>query len=81
MCVLVFVEVCSGLTVKKAARQGHEDVVDMLVKTGAILGGSDVEGGFVPLIVNKAIHANDERAIRIWRKAGAGILPGTETAG
>ena len=63
---------------KQAARQGHEDVVDILVKTGAILGGSDVEGGFVPLIVNKAVHAHDERAIRIWKKAGAGILAGTD---
>lgn len=42
------------------------------------MGGSDVEGGFVPLILNKAIHAHDERAIRIWKKAGAGISIGTE---
>ncbi|KAI0764436.1 asparaginase-domain-containing protein [Irpex lacteus] len=57
-----------------AARQGHEIVVDLLVKTGADLGGSDIEGGFIPLILKKAIHAHDERAVRIWRKAGAGVL-------
>ncbi|KAI0700008.1 asparaginase-domain-containing protein [Cytidiella melzeri] len=61
-----------------AARQGHEGVVDGLIKAGANLGGSDVEGGFVPLILKKAIHAHDERAVRIWRKAGAGILSGAE---
>ncbi|KAI0695873.1 asparaginase-domain-containing protein [Cerioporus squamosus] len=54
-----------------AARQGHEDLVDLLVKTGANLGGSDVEGGFVKLAVKRATHARDERALDIWKKAGA----------
>lgn len=55
----------------KAARQGHEDVVDLLVKIGANLGGSDIEGGFTSLITHKANHTHDERALRIWSKAGA----------
>ncbi|RDX50050.1 L-asparaginase [Lentinus brumalis] len=57
-----------------AARQGHEDLVDLLVKTGANLGGSDVEGGFVALGSKKAMHARDERALDIWKKAGADIV-------
>ena len=56
-----------------AARQGHEDMVDLLVKTGANLGGSDIEGGFVALAVKKATHARDERLINIWKKAGADV--------
>ncbi|RPD64541.1 asparaginase-domain-containing protein [Lentinus tigrinus ALCF2SS1-7] len=58
-----------------AARQGHEDLVDLLVKTGANLSGLDVEGGFVALAVNKAMHARDERVLNIWRKAGADVSP------
>ena len=57
----------------QAARQGHENIVDILVKAGANLGGSDVEGGFVPLIFQKAALAHDERAVRIWQKAGADV--------
>ena len=57
----------------QAARQGHQHIVENLVNAGANLGGSDVEGGFVPLIVQKANHSQDERALRIWRKAGADI--------
>ncbi|KAF7793269.1 hypothetical protein EIP86_004380 [Pleurotus ostreatoroseus] len=53
-----------------AARQGHEEVVDLLVKAGANLGGSDIEGGFASLISHKAALAHDERAVRIWTKAG-----------
>ncbi|KAI0748667.1 L-asparaginase [Daedaleopsis nitida] len=56
-----------------AARQGHEEVVGVLVKTGANLGGADIEGGFVALAVKKATHAPDERALRVWKKAGADI--------
>ncbi|KAI0797567.1 L-asparaginase [Abortiporus biennis] len=54
-----------------AARQGHESIVELLVTTGANLGGSDVEGGFVNLVRHRAKHANDERAIKVWTKAGA----------
>ncbi|EKM55053.1 uncharacterized protein PHACADRAFT_94654 [Phanerochaete carnosa HHB-10118-sp] len=56
-----------------AARQGHENIVDILVRAGANLGGSDVEGGFVRLTMQKAVLAQDERALRIWKKAGADI--------
>ncbi|TFK54703.1 L-asparaginase [Heliocybe sulcata] len=56
-----------------AARQGHEDIVDILVKAGANLGGSDIEGGFVSLAVQKAMRARDERASRIWVKAGGSV--------
>ena len=40
------------------------------MKAGANLGGSDIEGGFASLIANKAVRAQDERALRIWMKAG-----------
>ncbi|CAL1705248.1 unnamed protein product [Somion occarium] len=53
-----------------AARQGHEHVVDLLVKVGANLGGSDIEGGFVSLIMKRAMLANDERAVKIWTMTG-----------
>lgn len=54
----------------QAARQGHEEIVDLLMKAGANLGGSDIEGGFVSLIADKAARAHDERSVRIWMKAG-----------
>ncbi|KAI8982868.1 L-asparaginase [Trametes punicea] len=57
-----------------AARQGHEELVELLVKAGANLGGADVEGGFVALAVKKAMHARDERALRVWKKAGADVV-------
>ncbi|KAI9061470.1 asparaginase-domain-containing protein [Trametes sanguinea] len=57
-----------------AARQGHEELVDLLVQAGANLGGADVEGGFVALAVQKATHARDEHALRIWKKAGADVV-------
>ena len=56
-----------------AARQRHEEAVDVLVKAGAILGGSDIDGGYVNLAVERAVVSNDESALLIWRKAGAGI--------
>ena len=51
-----------------AARQGHERVVEVLVRVGGLLSGSDVEGGFVALAVQRAA---DERIQRVWAKAGA----------
>ncbi|TFY57006.1 hypothetical protein EVJ58_g7290 [Rhodofomes roseus] len=54
-----------------AARQGHEQVVEMLVKVGGLLSGSDVEGGFVGLAMQKARLAPDDRGLRVWTKAGA----------
>ncbi len=59
-----------------AARQGHEGLVELLVKAGANLGGADVEGGFVALAVRKATLARDERALRVWGKAGADLSTG-----
>ncbi|KAI0636433.1 L-asparaginase [Trametes polyzona] len=58
-----------------AARSGEsEELVDLLVRAGANLSGADVEGGFVALAVKKATHARDERALRIWKKAGADVV-------
>ncbi|KZV81323.1 asparaginase-domain-containing protein [Exidia glandulosa HHB12029] len=56
-----------------AARQGHEAVVDTLVKAGAHLGGSDIKGSFVALAVTKARRKGDVASLRVWRKAGAEI--------
>ena len=56
-----------------AARQGDEDLVDLLVRAGANLGGADVDGGFVALAVGKAARARDDGALRVWRKAGADV--------
>ena len=56
-----------------AARQGHEGLVDLLVKAGANLGGADVDGGFVGLAVRKATRARDDRALRVWKKAGVDV--------
>ena len=56
-----------------AARQGHDGLVDLLVKAGANLGGADVDGGFVALAVRKAAGARDERALRVWKKAGVDL--------
>lgn len=64
-----------------AARQGHEQVVEVLVKVGGLLGGSDVEGGFVALAVQKAELAADERVQRVWRKAGVLPRQGIEGSG
>lgn len=62
-----------------AARQGHNSVVDTLVKAGANLSGTDVEGGFVSLAIENALRNGDEKAVRIWEKAGAHI-PADDTA-
>jgi lysophospholipase len=58
----------------QAARQGHELIVDNLVEAGALLGGSDVAGGFVSLAVAKsAKQPTDSALLRTWLKAGANI--------
>ncbi|KZT26585.1 asparaginase-domain-containing protein [Neolentinus lepideus HHB14362 ss-1] len=56
-----------------AARQGHEDIVDILLEAGANLSGSDIEGGFVGLAIQKATRARDERAIKIWANIGGSV--------
>jgi len=53
-----------------AARQGHEAVVDNLVKAGANLGGSDFDGGFAGLAIQNALRAGDQNALWIWTKTG-----------
>lgn len=45
-------------------------MVDILLKAGANLGGSDLEGGFASLIIKRATLANDERATKIWAMTG-----------
>ncbi|KZT71420.1 asparaginase-domain-containing protein [Daedalea quercina L-15889] len=56
-----------------AARQGHEQVVEVLVRVGGLLGGSDVDGGFVALAVQRAQLAPDDHSFRVWSKAGVNI--------
>ncbi|THH17107.1 hypothetical protein EW146_g3638 [Bondarzewia mesenterica] len=57
----------------QAARQGHDAVVETLLKAGANLGGADVQGGFAALAMENAYRAGDERALNIWVKADAHI--------
>lgn len=45
-------------------------VVDNLVKVGANLGGSDLDGGFAILAFQSTLHTADKNAIRTWTKAG-----------
>jgi lysophospholipase len=44
--------------------------VELLVKVGANLGGSDLDGGFATLAVQNALRSGDQNAIGIWKKAG-----------
>ncbi|TFY65701.1 hypothetical protein EVG20_g5391 [Dentipellis fragilis] len=62
----------------QAARQRHEDVVSILVKAGADLGGADVEGGYVTLAIKKAILSADEQAIKIWDATGIKLSTGDQ---
>lgn len=48
----------------KAARQGHVDLVKILVAAGANLGGSDVAGGYAQLA------AKDPKMRKCWELAG-----------
>lgn len=48
-------------------------VVDLLVSAGANLGGSDIEGGFVDVVIEKALRHGDERAIQMWQKSGISL--------
>ena len=54
----------------QAARQKHEDVVDLLVQAGATLGGSDIHfvNSFTENIGEGSNH--DPLVLRIWIKAG-----------
>ena len=55
----------------QAARQGHEETVDILVHTGANLGGLDIDGGFVSLAMKAGLRSGDEVSLKIWAKTGA----------
>ncbi|KAA1469340.1 L-asparaginase [Dentipellis sp. KUC8613] len=61
-----------------AARQRHENVVAILVKAGADLGGADVEGGYVTLAIKKAVLSADEQAIKIWDATGIKVSSGDQ---
>lgn len=51
----------------------HGSVVDLLVSAGANLGGSDVEGGFANVVIEKALRHGDEWAIQLWQKSGISL--------
>lgn len=61
------------LTLPQAARMKHGNVVDLLVSAGANLGGSDIEGGFANVVVEKAIRHGDEGAIQVWERSGISL--------
>ena len=44
--------------------------MDLLVSAGANLGGSDVEGGFAEVVIEKAIRHGDDEAIQVWQRSG-----------
>lgn len=47
--------------------------MDLLVRAGANLGGSDIEGGFVDVAIKKALRHGDDGAIRVWEKSGISL--------
>ncbi|KAG5645060.1 hypothetical protein DXG03_007150 [Asterophora parasitica] len=51
-----------------AARQGHEEVVDLLVQAGATLGGFDEP--FAALGLRDAVLAGNKIATKVWLKTG-----------
>lgn len=73
--ILSSVVVC--LIAPQAARQGHGDVVNVLVQAGATLGGSDRR--FVDISVSDVLQIGNETALRIWEKCGVKILPNRDT--
>lgn len=48
----------------------HGSIVDLLVSAGANLGGSDIEGGFTDVAIQKALRHKDEGAIEVWQRSG-----------
>jgi lysophospholipase len=57
---------------RQAARQGHDEIVSMLVSAGGNLGGADLEGS-ASLAVKMALLRQDRTALDIWEKAGIRI--------
>ena len=51
----------------------HGSIVDSLVRVGANLGGSDVEGGFTDVAIKKALKHGDEWAIQVWQRSGISL--------
>ncbi|PPQ64101.1 hypothetical protein CVT24_008918 [Panaeolus cyanescens] len=51
-----------------AVRQGHENVVNLLVQAGATLGGSDRH--FADTLMRDATQTGDQSSLRLWLKAG-----------
>lgn len=47
--------------------------MDSLVRAGANLGGSDIEGGFADVAIKKALQHGDEGAIQVWQKSGTSL--------
>jgi len=52
-----------------AARQGHQSIVQKLVKVGALLNGSDSALGYAELAMRRAEMAQNDTAFNIWRLA------------
>jgi len=57
-----------------AARQGHEAIVEILVKAGGHLGGSDIAGGFAKQSLNRSLRVGDAVAVGIWKRAGMDVV-------
>ncbi|KAG6376247.1 asparaginase-domain-containing protein [Boletus reticuloceps] len=53
-----------------AARQGHKDIVDILVGAGSNLGGLECEAGYAELSMKNALNSGDQNAVEVWNKAG-----------
>ncbi|KAI6022763.1 asparaginase-domain-containing protein [Pisolithus marmoratus] len=62
-----------------AARQGHADIVDLLVSAGANLGGFECDAGYASLALKSALDSGDHKSISIWKNAGMNVeRPETE---
>lgn len=51
----------------------HGSIVDLLVSAGGNLGGSDIEGGFAHVAIEKAVQRGDKGAIRVWQRSGISL--------
>ncbi|KIO24077.1 hypothetical protein M407DRAFT_213402 [Tulasnella calospora MUT 4182] len=49
-----------------AARQGHSNIVQLLMKAGALLSGSDVSMGYADLGLRRAKGMGDEEGLKVW---------------
>ncbi|KAL4077298.1 asparaginase-domain-containing protein [Scleroderma yunnanense] len=53
-----------------AARQGCVDIVDILLSTGANLGGLEYEAGYAALALENVLKSGDHKAASVWKKIG-----------